>query len=154
MVGMRVVDLQNRMLAQAPERQKPPSQPSLLQREGADMINIQFPFGASARYPFWNRRPELLIETECVLRKLLRSEGFREVTHRGARCVKRLAELSLQVSLDALRIDGLVLDHRPHSICRIDGRHLPPANLNKEFLSSFSCVCLFDLLRHRFEYAQ
>ena len=54
MFGMRVVDLQNRKLAQAPERQKPPSQPSLLQRQGADTINIQFPFGAPALYPFWN----------------------------------------------------------------------------------------------------
>jgi hypothetical protein len=48
---------------------------------GADTINIQFPFGALASYSIWNGRPELLIETECVLRKLLGSESFREVTH-------------------------------------------------------------------------
>src|ERR1700692_3329644 len=130
MFGMGVVDLQNRMLAQAPERQKPPSQPSFLRPQGPDTINIQFPFGAPAFYPFWNRRPELLIETECVLRKLLRSEGFREVTHCRACSAKRPTELALQVSLQALRLDRLVLDHRPNSIRRIDCWYLPPANLN------------------------
>lgn len=66
----------------------------LLQRQGPDKVNIQVSFGAPAYYPFWNRRPELLIETECVLRKLLRSEGFREVTHRRACSAQRLAELA------------------------------------------------------------
>src|SRR6266849_1344820 len=128
--------------------------PSLLQRQGPDMIDIQVPFGAPACYSFWNRRAEILIEPECVRRKLLWQEGFREVMHRRACRVKRLAELALQVFLHALRFDGFVLDHRPHSIRRIDCWHWPPANLNQEFLSSFSCARLFDLLRHRFVYAQ
>ena len=94
--------------------------PSLFQRQGPDTINIQVPFGAPACYPFWNRGPKLLIETECVLQKLLRSERFREVTHRRACSAKRLAELAFQVSLHAFRFDGLVLDHCPHSVRRID----------------------------------
>ena len=128
--------------------------PSLLQRQRPDTINIQVPFGTPPCYPFWNRRAKLLIETECVLRKLLRSERSREVMHRRSCGAKRLAELALQVSLHALRFDGLVLDHRPHSVRRIDCWHLPPANLNQEILSSFSCARFFYLLRHRFEYAQ
>src|SRR6202521_4536482 len=142
------------MLTWPQEPFSPPFEPSFLQRHGPDTINIQVAFGAPAFYPFWNRRPELLIETECVLRKLLRSEGFREVTHRRACSAKRLAELVLKVSLHALRFDGFVLDHRPHSLRRIDCWHLSPANLNQEFLSSFSCTRLFDFLRDRFEYAQ
>jgi hypothetical protein len=67
---------------------------------------------------------------------------------------RRLSEFAFQVSLHALRFDQLVLDHRPNSIRRIYCWHLPPANLNQEFLSSFSCARLFDLLRHRFEYAK
>src|SRR6266436_6349969 len=124
-----------------------PFPPSFLQRQGPDTINIQVPFGAPACYPFWNRRPKLLIETECVLRKLLRSEGFRQVTHRRAYSRKRVAEFALQVSLHTLRFDGFVLDHRQHSVRRLDCWHLSPANLNQEFLSSFSCARLFDLLR-------
>src|ERR1700686_3335689 len=119
------------MYALAPECVYPTFQPSLLQRQGPDAINIQVPFGAPAFYPFWNRRPELLIETERVLQKLLRPEGFREVTHCRARSAKRLAELALQVSLHVLRFDGLVLDHRPHSIRRIDCCDLPSADLNE-----------------------
>src|ERR1700674_3996311 len=147
MFGLCMADLWNSILMRALESIYPPFQPSFLQRHRPD---IQVAFGAPAFYPFWNRRPELLIETECVLRKLLRSEGFREVSHCRACSAKRLTELVFQVSLHALRFDGLVLDHRPHSARRIYCWHWPSANLNQEFLSSFSCARLFDLLRHRF----
>src|ERR1035438_2898487 len=108
MFSMRMADLRNRMLTLAPERVYPPFQPSLLRCQGPDTINIQVPFGPPACYPFWNRRPELFIETECILQELLRSKSFREVTHRRACSAKRIAELALQVSLHALRFDGAV----------------------------------------------
>src|ERR1700726_4243914 len=110
-------------------------------------------YGAPSSYPFWNRRSELLIECECIRPKLVQFECFREVTHRGRYSAKRLAELALQVSLHALWLDGLVLDHSPNSVRRIHCWHLPPANFNQEFLSFFSCAILFDLLRPWFEYA-
>ncbi len=69
------------MLKRTPGRIYTPFQLSLLQRQEPDTIDIQAPFGAPACYVFWNRRPELLIEPECILRKLLPSEGFREVTN-------------------------------------------------------------------------
>jgi hypothetical protein len=147
-------DLWTRILTPALERMGSPFPPSFLLHQRPDTINIQVPFSAPSSYPFWNRRSELLIECECIRPELVRFECFREVMHRGTYSAKRLAELALQVSLRALRFDGLVLNHRPHSIRRIDRWHLPSADLNKEFLSSFSCSSLFDLLRHRFEYTQ
>src|ERR1700687_6185213 len=107
MFSMGIADLRNRMLRPAPERDYSPFQPSLLQRQGPDAFNSQVPFSAPAPYPFWDRRPELLIERECVHPELLRSEGFREVTHCRACSAKRLAELALQISFHALRFDGL-----------------------------------------------
>src|ERR1700684_2741005 len=127
MFGM-ASDLWNCIFIRALECLYPPFRPSLLQRQGPDTINIHVPFGAPAFHPFWNRRPELLIKPECIRPKFLRSEGFREVTHCRACTAKRLAELALQVSFHALRFDGLVLDHRPHSIRRINCWHLSPAN--------------------------
>src|ERR1700726_2697926 len=134
---MVVADLKNRLHMLAPERLQQPFQPSLLQSQGPDTINIQVSLGSPACYPFWNRRPEPFIEPECILRKLLRSVGSCEVTHCREYRFKRLAELALQVSLHTLRVDGFVFDHRPHSVRSIDCWHLPPANLNEEFLSSF-----------------
>src|SRR4029077_2048428 len=95
-----------------------------------------------------------LVEAERICLELLRSEGSRKVTHRQQCRSKRLAELALQVSLHAHRFDRLALDHRPNSICSVNCWHLSPAYLNQEFLSSFLCARLLDLLRHRFEYAQ
>src|SRR5216684_1292458 len=90
------------MLKRTPGRIYTPFQLSLLQRQESDTINIQL-LGAPACYVFWNRQPELLIEPECILRKLLPSEGFREVTNCRPYSAKRLAEFALQVSLHTLR---------------------------------------------------
>jgi len=67
---------------------------------------------------------------------------------------QRLAELALQVSFHTLRFDRFVLDHGPHSVRRTDCWHLPPANLNEEFLSPFSGARLLNLLQNRFVYTQ
>lgn len=49
--------------------------------------------------------------TEFLRGKLLRLEGFREVEHRLACSIERLAKPTLQVSLPAFRFDEFVLDH-------------------------------------------
>jgi hypothetical protein len=55
------------MLTLAPERVYPPFQPSLLQRQGPDTINIQGPFGAPAFYPFWNCWSELAFRAKELI---------------------------------------------------------------------------------------
>src|ERR1017187_4930694 len=55
---------------------------SLFRSQRPDSIKIEGPFGAPACHAFWNRWTELLIETECVFRKLLRSEAICDVAHR------------------------------------------------------------------------
>jgi hypothetical protein len=84
------------------------------------------------------------------LRELFGTEGFREVAHRGAYIIKAIAEPALKVSFDGTRVDRLVLDHTAYSILGFDRRHLVPADLNEELLSSFLRSSLFDLLRDRF----
>src|SRR5580700_6948275 len=92
----------------------------LFRRQRPDEPNIQASLRAPPSRVFRNRGAELFVESKCLLRKLLRPESLRQVTHCLTHIRQRLTEPALQIMLDSRRRDGFVLDHRAHTFLGIN----------------------------------
>src|SRR5207247_11371154 len=84
---------------------------------------IELTFRAPAGCAAGDGGPEFFVQPKRDDRQLFRFEGGGQVAHRRPNVVERVAEFAGKVTLDAGRLDGIVLDYGADAGGRVDGRH-------------------------------